>query len=123
MADEDSVVVKTYVPPDQKAEWQEHADELDMSQSEFLKTMVQAGRRGFLTDREEGGSADATPGGQGLEDRVLEAVESAGVASWDELVETLTGDFEDRLDEAVQALDDAGEIRYDPRRDGYVRDR
>jgi len=39
--------VKTYVPEDQKAIWQDHADDLGMSQSEFVRTMVQAGRRGF----------------------------------------------------------------------------
>ncbi len=40
-------VVRTYVPAYQKAHWQDHADELDMSQSEFVRTMVQAGRSGF----------------------------------------------------------------------------
>jgi hypothetical protein len=39
--------VKTYVPSYQKKEWKTHADELGMSQSEFVRTMVQAGRRGF----------------------------------------------------------------------------
>jgi len=121
MADEDRAVAKTYVPPEQKAAWQDHADELDMTQSEFLRTMVQAGRRGFLADPEEGGSGDATPGGSGLEDRVLSVVDSAGVVSWDELVAELSGDFEDRLDDAVQSLSESGAIRFDPRREGYVR--
>lgn len=121
MGDEDRAVVKTYVPPDQKSVWQDHADDLDMSQSEYLRTMVQAGRRGFLTGPEEGGSEGVDPGGDGLEDRVLEAVDSAGVVSWDELVEELSGDFEDRLDDAVQSLSERGTIRFDPRRDGYVR--
>jgi len=121
MGDEDRAVVKTYVPPEQKAVWREHAEELDMSQSEYLRTMVQAGRRGFLTGPEEGGSGDATPGGDGLEDRVLDVVDSAGVVSWEELVAQLSGDFEDRLDDAVQSLSERGTIRFDPRREGYVR--
>jgi len=121
MGDEDRAVVKTYVPPEQKAVWREHADDLDMSQSEYLRTMVQAGRRGFLADPEEGGSGDATPGGDGLEDRVLDVLDSAGVVSWDELVAELSGDFEDRLDDAVQALSENGTIRFDPRSEGYVR--
>jgi hypothetical protein len=121
MAGDDRAVVKTYVPPDQKSEWRAHADELDMSQSEYLRTMVQAGRRGFLADREEGGSRDANPGGDGLEDRVLDVVDSAGVASWDDLVAELSEDFENRVEDAVQSLSEDGAIRYDPRRDGYVR--
>jgi hypothetical protein len=121
MAAEDREVVKTYVPPNQKAEWREHAEDLDMSQSEYLRSMVQAGRRGFLAGPEEPGSGDATPRGDGLEDRVLDVVDSTGVVSWDELVAELSGDFEDRLDDAVQSLSEGGTIRFDPRREGYVR--
>jgi hypothetical protein len=121
MGDEDRAVVKTYVPPDQKAAWREHAADLDMSQSEYLRTMVQAGRRGFLNGSEEGGSGDVDPGGNALEDRVLDVVDSAGVVSWDELVAELSGDFEDRVDDAVQSLSERGTIRFDPRREGYVR--
>jgi hypothetical protein len=121
MADDDRAVMKTYVPPEQKTEWQAHADRLDMSQSEFLRTMVQAGRRGFLEDSEEGGSGGVNPGGEGLEDRVLEALSNGDVVSWDELVAELSGDFEDRLDETVQSLADDGKIRFAPREGGYVR--
>ena len=121
MGDEDRAVVKTYVPPDQKAVWREHAEDLDMSQSEYLRTMVQAGRRGFVSAPEEGGSEGVDPGGDGLEDRVLNVVDSTGVVSWDELVAELSGDFEDRLDDAVQSLSERGTIRFDPRREGYVR--
>lgn len=122
MAADDRVVVKTYVPAEQKAEWESHADELDMSQSEFLRTMVQAGRRGFLSGGEEGGSSDATPGGSGLEDRVLETLSSDEFLSWDDLVAELSGDFEDRLHEAVQSLQASGQIAHDPREGGYVRE-
>ncbi|WP_336037696.1 DUF5805 domain-containing protein [Halobacterium yunchengense] len=120
MADDDRVVVKTYVPPEQKAEWREAAADLEMSQSEFLRTMVQAGRRGFLDDPEEGGSADATPGGEGLEDRVLDALSGDEFVSWDELVAELSGDFEDRLYETVQSLHAEGRIDHDPREGGYA---
>ena len=119
-ADADRAVVKTYVPPDQKAAWREHAEDLDMSQSEFLRAMVQAGRRDFLSDVEEGVSRGSNPGGDGLEDQVLESLSVDGVVSWNELVATLSGDFEDRLDEAVQSLTEAGRIRHDPREGGYT---
>lgn len=120
MAD-DRAVMKTYVPPGQKSEWRKHADRLDMSQSEFLRTMVQAGRRGFLTGPEEGGSSGSNPGGNGLEERVLEALSNGDVLSWDELVSELSGDFEDRLEETIQSLSEAGKIQHAPREGGYVR--
>ncbi|MFC6728654.1 DUF5805 domain-containing protein [Natronoarchaeum mannanilyticum] len=46
-ADTSRTAVKTYVPTYQKRLWADHADELGMSQSEFVRTMVQAGRSDF----------------------------------------------------------------------------
>lgn len=121
MADDDRAMMKTYVPPEQKSEWQAHADRLDMSQSEFLRTMVQAGRRGFLNDTEEGGPPGSNPEGDALEDLVLDLLSNGDVLSWDELVDELSGDFEDRLEETIQSLNEAGSIQHAPRDGGYVR--
>jgi hypothetical protein len=118
--DEERVVVKTYVPRSQKERWVEHADALGMSQSEFLRSMVQAGRRGFDPDPEESDTADATPGGEALEDRVRAAVADAGVLGWEALVDRLVGDVERDLDEALERLQDAGRVRYSGREGGYV---
>lgn len=52
--DDERKTAKTYIPAYQKEEWKEHADELGMSQSEFIRCMVQAGRKVFAPD-EEGG--------------------------------------------------------------------
>ncbi|APW99011.1 hypothetical protein CHINAEXTREME_15045 [Halobiforma lacisalsi AJ5] len=118
-ADTSRKAVKTYVPAYQKEEWQSHADELGMSQSEFVRTMVQAGRRGFEPDREEPNSPDADPGGNGLETQVLELL-SADTYSWDELLEAVSDDIESRLDEALEELQSRNEIRYSGRRGGYT---
>ncbi|WP_254767984.1 DUF5805 domain-containing protein [Salinilacihabitans rarus] len=112
-------VIKTYVPAYQKAEWKRHADELGMSQSEFVRTMVQAGRRGFEPDREEAGSPDANPGGNGLERRVLKLLED-DTYSWDELLEAVSDDVESRLDEALESLQADNRIRYSGRHGGYA---
>lgn len=121
MADDDErTVVKTYVPRSQKEAWVDHAESLGMSQSEFLRTMVQAGRRGFDPDPADAGSPDATPGGESLEEQVLSAVSEAGVVGWEELLDRLTGDVERDVDEALGALQDRGEVRYSGRHGGYV---
>jgi len=123
-------VVKTYVPAEQKEEWTEHADRLEMSQSEFVRTMVQAGRRGFGAGDtivestpsegtpEQPGSSDATPRGDALEDRVLDVLRD-GTHSWDELVEAVVGELEADLDETLQRLQSEGRIRYSGRTGGY----
>lgn len=112
MSDADSVV-KTYVPEAQKDEWHDHADELDMSLSEFVRTMVQAGRRGFLD--EVGSTAES----DGFDDRVLAAL-TEEPRSWDDLRESLVAGVEDDLEAALTRLQDDGRVRYSGRDGGYT---
>lgn len=124
-ADTDRTAVKTYVPAYQKERWRDHADDLGMSQSEFVRTMVQAGRRGFDPEptrgEEEGDSPDATPGGDDLEDRVLSILDRRGALGWEELLDALSGDLEQRLDAALDDLQATDRVRYSGREGGYTR--
>ena len=89
--------VVTYVSPEQKTEWKTHAEDLGMSQAEFIRTMVQAGRRDFTLESNtlvEPASDTTDPRGEDLERRVLDALES-NTCSWDELAETLADDVAD----------------------------
>ena len=118
--DTERATVKTYVPVYQKAEWQAHADDLDMTQSEFVRTMVQAGRRQFDLDPVEAEDSGPDPGGQGLEEHVLDVLGSEGALAWDDLLETLTEDIEDRLDEALDELQSDNRVKYSGREGGYT---
>ena len=130
----EQATVRTYVPTYQKELWKGHADELGMSQSEFVRTMVQAGRRGFepadstdadgdgSSDDEEARSPDATPRGEPLKDRVEDVHDDGGYYDWDELLDELTDNIEERLDETLQELQSDGRIRYSGRNGGYVLD-
>jgi hypothetical protein len=110
--------VRTYVPAYQKAEWERQADRLDMSLSEFVRSMVQAGRRGF----ERGiGSADPdeTPAGDGpdLEDQIVAELRERDCLSWDDLVTAVTDDIESELERTLQ---ESSRIQHSPRQGGYV---
>ncbi len=115
--------VKTYVPAEQKRQWQRHADDLEMSQSEFVRTMVQAGRRGFTFEDENSPSeappGGSNPGGHGLESRIESAL-SDSPCSWEELVDAVFDDFEDQLEETLESLQDDNRVRYNGRRGGYT---
>lgn len=121
----ETVQVKTRVPAYQREAWREAADRLEMSQSEFVRTMVQAGRSGLEGDEsvpqqsnpEEPTPEGSNPGGNGLESRVLATLDSDEAVSWDQLVEALVGDFEERLEETLQSSD---RVRYSGREGGYV---
>lgn len=132
MSDEDErVAVRTYVPAWQRDRWREEADERGMSQSEFVRTMVQAGRRGLTpadgagrSTSVEGPDRDATPGVEvgetPLEDRVVELLSREGPLEWGGLVDGLVGDFEDRLEEALSELQSANRLRHSGRAGGYT---
>jgi len=124
-AGDETVQVKTRVPAYQREEWKAAADRLEMSQSEFFRTMVQAGRSGFeprestddSSNPEENGSQGPNPGGTALGERVISALSAEEATEWDELVETLFGEFEQRLEETLQSHD---RIEHSPRNGGYV---
>jgi hypothetical protein len=129
MPENDRVSVQTYVPAAQRRMWRGEADEMDMSQAEYVRSMVQAGRRSFdLGDGEsagggtveEPGSPDGNPGVSGLKDRILDVVEPQGVADWEEIRAAVTDDIDERLEEALSELQGEDAIRYSGRRDGYV---
>ncbi|WP_416839802.1 DUF5805 domain-containing protein [Haloferax sp. DFSO52] len=141
MSDEgDRATVLTYVPAHQKQIWKDHADRLDMSQSEFVRTMVQAGRTNFDVP-ERGDETATTPGVGGgktglqtegsnrgeegenndeLVSQIFDALEADSHLSWDELVSALTDDIEDRLESALQDLQSAGRVVYSGRHGGYT---
>lgn len=115
----DRVGITTYIPAYQKSTWEAHAEELNMSQSEFVRTMVQAGRHGFdKTDRDSPGSSGSNPGGN-ITETVLQALETEDRLSWEELLETVVGDLESRLEDAIIDLQEEGRITHHPRDGTY----
>jgi len=118
--DSDRVPVTTYVPEYQKSEWETHASELEMSQAEFVRSMVQAGRRGFgdaNTDSPD--SSGSNPGGK-MEETVLQALENRGDLSWDQLLDAIAEDLEERLEEAIVNLQEDDRIAHQPRDGTYT---
>lgn len=118
--DTDRTAVTTYVPAYQKTEWADHADRLEMSQAEFVRTMVQAGRRGFGdSDSDSPDSPGSNPGGS-MRETVLQALDENGPLSWEDLLDEVTGDLEDRLETAIVSLQDEDAIAHRPRDGTYV---
>jgi predicted phage gp36 major capsid-like protein len=124
-------VVKTYVPAFQRSEWDEHAAQLDMSRSEFVRTMVQAGRRGFTGSDRPGDAgekgteerADDERVAADLESTVADALSVDEFRSWEELRGAVTDDIERRLEETLQELQADGRVRYSGRNGGYTLER
>lgn len=130
MTDEENTVdtsrktVKTFVPAYQKEEWKQHAEELDMSQSEFVRTMVQAGRSDFeiepIRSSEQTTEGVDEDNSREFGERVLSVLSESKYPSWDELVDRLVDDIEEQLDESLQRLQRENQVKYSGRHDGYA---
>lgn len=94
--------VKTYVPRRQKQLWEGHADELEMTLSEYVRTMVQSGRAPFEVETDR--SSDDNPRGDDLESAILDALED-GPATFDDLSRQIVGDLEEQLDRTLMEMD------------------
>jgi hypothetical protein len=128
----DRVAVQTYVPAEQRTVWRQEAEDLDMSQAEYVRTMVQAGRRGFdlnstdetlytdSTNAVEQEISDASPGVEELNRRVLDVLRGAEFADWETILAGVTDDIEDRLEETLDELQSKNRIRYSGRHGGYT---
>jgi hypothetical protein len=103
-----------------------------MSQAEYVRTMVQAGRRGFdlnstdetlytdSTNAVEQEISDASPGVEELNRRVLDVLRGAEFADWETILAGVTDDIEDRLEETLDELQSKNRIRYSGRHGGYT---
>lgn len=124
MGSDERVAVKTYVPAYQKARWEEHADEMNMSQSEFVRLMVQSGRSSFTPDDPEEGAAQPehsqTTENEDLALQVLDIIDTHGPVNWEELLERIQRDFEDEVDSVLETLQEDNHIRYSGRSNGYT---
>lgn len=94
--DTDRAAVRTYVPTYQKGEWERDAEGRDMSLSEFVRCMVQAGRRGFEGNRLEGDSGAVTPGGEPLETYLLEVLDDEP-QPFEQIIDQLKADLKDTM--------------------------
>lgn len=144
------VSVSTYVPAYQRATWGAEAESMGVSRSEYVRLMVQAGRRSFelegtddsgasspesgtssgsedppthpVTEHnpEEGHRSRSDPRGDALRERVLDVLDSDAYLDWGELVDELTVDLEDRLEETLDDLQTSGRVKHSGRHGGYT---
>lgn len=120
MATDDRTSARVYLSQAEKTDWEAHADELDMSLAEFIRTMVNAGRREFDLEPVEIGSHTTNPWGETLEKEVQELLEERGPATVADIHDDLDDVPDDRIDEHLQTLQDHGRIEHIGPGKGYA---
>lgn len=97
---------KTYAPIEQVELWDEEADKMGITRSEYMRFMIQAGRRQFPICNTDNGGSD----GIDIENRVLSALDEHGELTWDELIEETVGDIEEAIEDTIEELDEDGTV-------------
>jgi hypothetical protein len=108
--------VKTRIPPEQVEIWTEEADEMNVPRSEYIRYMVQAGRRQFAFTEAAASDTDGTD----INRRVVAALQEHNKLSWEELTNEVIGDLEDEIEDAVEELEDVGDVRTSLRNDSIT---
>lgn len=105
-----TMYIKLSVPEHLCEKWDEDADKYADSRSEFIRMMVEAGRKKFEAIEEEADESSS------LEDTVLEIVARNEGAAPEDILDEL----EQEVMAELERLDDSGEISYSPNEGGYV---
>lgn len=118
--DTERATVRTYVPAYQRDLWDADAEAMDMSRSEFVRTMVQAGRRGFdLREDRDDTPAVVVDFERAVRERVLAVLEAVEYATHDELHTLVAEDVETAVEDALEGLQETNRIVHSPQRGAY----
>lgn len=98
--------IRTSAPEEQIDQWEKEADEMNVTRAEYMRLMIQAGRRQFPVCDTGNDQSD----GINVENRVLDALEEHGELTWEELIETAIGDVEDKVESTIEELDAQGKV-------------
>lgn len=81
---------------------------MNVTRAEYMRTMIQAGRRNFgLAEPQDTAESD----GIDVEERVIEALEQHGELSWDELLEIAVGDVEEEVESTINTLEENDQVQ------------
>jgi metal-responsive CopG/Arc/MetJ family transcriptional regulator len=104
--------IKLSVPEHLCEKWDEEVEKYADSRSEFIRMMVEAGRKEFQAVESEVDESSE------LKEILLEIVASRDGTTPEEIIEIL----EDKVIEELESLDEDGDIKYSPQVGGYVKE-
>lgn len=101
--DETTAYATASLPEWKKQQWQQEAENMNMSLSSYTRMMVEAGRSKIGLD--EAGTPNEFATGN-LEDQIRESLGEDGPLTWSSLVESVFQNLEDRIDKTASEMSD-----------------
>lgn len=118
--DIEGTVLNVYLPKSQKEEWEQHAAEMDLELSRYVREMVQSGRRPWYSGDRKRTVRDQPGDTEPLKQQVLEALQRSQSLDYEDLLEVVTDNIQNRLDSAITELKDEGRVHQNPRGDLFL---
>jgi hypothetical protein len=106
------------VPANLLRAWEHQADKAKLSVSEYVVRMTEAGRMSVQMQPATGGEAAAMSVEQ-LTDEVVEQLRHEEAVPWDQLVDAISKNLEEQLEEALARLQEDDVVRYSGLKGGY----
>lgn len=114
---EDSKRISMFASEQMLDQWDKEAEELNMSRSEYIRSMVTAGRR-QISQLDPQSDQEKTE----LREQVLACIPEEEAKDVDDIVNEVVGPMEDKIrSKILPHLDENGEIRFNPQEGGYER--
>jgi hypothetical protein len=106
------------VPANLQRVWEHQAKQAKLSVSEYVVRMTEAGRMSVQMQPAGGGDAAAMSVEQ-LTEEVVEQLRHEEAVAWEELLDAISKNLEEQLEEALERLQEDGVVRYSGLQGGY----
>jgi hypothetical protein len=110
--------IEVEVPANLLRAWEHQASKAKLSVSEYVVRMTEAGRMSVQMQPASGGDAAAMSVEQ-LTDEVVEQLRHEEAVSWDQLVDAISKNLEEQLEDALDRLQEDDVVRYSGLKGGY----
>jgi hypothetical protein len=110
--------IEVEVPANLLRAWEHQASKAKLSVSEYVVRMTEAGRMSVQMQPASGGDAAAMSVEQ-LTDEVVEQLRHEEAVSWDQLVDAISKNLEEQLEDALERLQADDVVRYSGLKGGY----
>lgn len=114
--DQSNSAVQVTVPSHQLEQWDELAEQNNMSRSMFVRACVEAGRKQLA----ELDPTENEPTDTSLESNIINVISEENGIQTDDLVEKVLEPVKDDIYDEIEQLDEEGRISFSPREGGYV---
>jgi hypothetical protein len=112
-------VLELSVPQNLLRAWEHQAEQAKLSVSEYVVRMTEAGRMSVQMQPAGGDESGAAMSVEQLTDEIVDELRHENAVAWEQLVDAISRNLEERMEEALGRLQEDDVVRYSGLEGGY----